>query len=136
MKQKSKKDEFRSVAIVLIVSVLVFGVGGYCAYTAYNAFFADSAVENKFGDQHLKTAVALIELHKVRYGAYPSHISDIKFTGGWDTIHLESVKYSANENRTRYYVDVSRGWVGKPTIVYPPEFWQGTGFDPGLRPQD
>jgi len=134
MRHKSKKDAFRIFAIVFAVCALVIGGGGYFAYTAYNKFFADSAIENKFGDQHLKTSVALIELHKVRYGTYPSKISDIKFTGDWDMIHLGSVDYYVNETRTRYYVGVGRGWVGKPTIELPQEFWQGTGFDPGLRP--
>jgi hypothetical protein len=37
--------------------------------------------DNMFGDQHLKTAVALIELHKVRYGKYPDSLRDLRFTG-------------------------------------------------------
>ena len=27
----------------------------------------------KFGDQHFKTAISLIELHKIREGEYPRH---------------------------------------------------------------
>ncbi len=46
-----------------------------------------------FGDQHLKTAVALIELHKVRFGKYPDTLRDLKFTGQWDQLALQSVGY-------------------------------------------
>jgi hypothetical protein len=37
--------------------------------------------DNMFGDQHLKTAVAPIEFHKVRYGKYPDSLRDLRFTG-------------------------------------------------------
>jgi hypothetical protein len=30
-------------------------------------------------------------LHKVRYGKYPDSLSDLKFTGEWDQIALQSV---------------------------------------------
>ncbi len=35
----------------------------------------------KFGDQHFKTAIALIELHKVRFGEYPKSFDELKYTG-------------------------------------------------------
>ena len=37
--------------------------------------------DNMFGDQHLKTAAAPIEFHKVRYGKYPDWLRDLRFTG-------------------------------------------------------
>ena len=90
--------------------------------------------DNMFGDQNLKTAVALIELYKVRYGKYPDALRDIKFTGQWDQLPLNSVAYYPNASRTRYYVEVQRGWIGKPTITMPEEFWQGTGYSAKLKP--
>jgi hypothetical protein len=87
-----------------------------------------------FGDQHLKTTVALIELHKVRFGKYPSSLSDLKFTGQWDQIALRSVRYYTNANRTAYYVEVERGWIGKPDLEMPAEFWRGTGYTTSLKP--
>ena len=39
----------------------------------------------KFGDQHFKTTVALVELYKVRHGDYPEALSAIDFAGEWDT---------------------------------------------------
>jgi len=91
--------------------------------------------DNMFGDQHLKTAVALIELHKVRYGKYPDSLQDLKFTGQWDQIALQSVSYHPNADRSAYYIQVERGWVGKPTLEMPDEFWKGTGYSAALRPE-
>lgn len=81
--------------------------------------------DQKFGDQHFKTAVALIELHKVRFGDYPNSLSDLKFVGEWDQIALNSVKYK--RSGAGYELDVVRGWVGKPELRYPDEFWRGLG---------
>jgi hypothetical protein len=30
--------------------------------------------DNLFGDQHLKTTVALVELHRIRYGRYSANL--------------------------------------------------------------
>ena len=89
-----------------------------------------------FGDQHLKTAMALIELHKVRYGKYPGSLVDLRFTGQWDQIALQSVSYYPNADRSAYYIEVNRGWIGKPTLEMPAEFWAGTGYSAALKPVD
>ena len=91
--------------------------------------------DNQFGDQHLKTAVALVELHKIRYGKDPDSLRDLKFTGQWDELHLMSVKYVPSPNRDAYYIEVERGWMGKPDLQMPPEFWKGTGYSPALKPK-
>ena len=88
-----------------------------------------------FGDQNLKTAVALIELYKTRYGKYPATLKDLKFTGQWDQLAVNSVLYVPNPSGTAYYLEVQRGWVGKPQLVMPAEFWQGTGYSPALKPK-
>jgi len=88
-----------------------------------------------FGDQHLKTTVALVELHKVRYGKYPDSLRDLKFTGQWDQLALQSVAYYPNAERNAYYIEVRRGWVGKPNLEMPAEFWQGTGYSRSLKPK-
>ena len=82
-----------------------------------------------FGDQHLKTAVSLIELHKTRFGNYPGSLSELKYLGEWDKIHTQSVRYIPNKDRDKYCVEVERGWVAKPELKMPEEFWQGTGYD-------
>ncbi len=93
--------------------------------------------DHMFGDQHLKTSVALIELHKIRYAQYPEKLSDIKYLGKWDNIHLHNVYYLPSADRQSYYVEVGRGWIGKPKDLTMPEgFWQGTGFDPNIKRQN
>jgi hypothetical protein len=81
--------------------------------------------DQKFGDQNFKTAIALIELHKVRYGHYPDSLKDVKFAGEWDQIGLNSVSYKRSGDG--YELDLVRGWVGKPELRYPDEFWRGLG---------
>ena len=85
-----------------------------------------------FGDQHLKTVVALIELHRTRHGEYPEALDDLTFVGEWDRIALNSVSYRANPARTKYCVEVQRGWVAKPRLNMPAGFWTGTGYDPAV----
>ncbi|WP_206618078.1 hypothetical protein [Hahella sp. KA22] len=81
--------------------------------------------DQKFGDQHFKTAIALIELHKVRTGAYPETFSDIQYTGDWDMIVAHSVSYKKLEEG--YELNIVRGWVGTPELNYPEDFWSGLG---------
>jgi hypothetical protein len=80
----------------------------------------------QFGDQNFKSAIALIELHKVRFGSYPDRLSDLRFTGQWDQIWISAVKYTKLPDG--YELDLVRGWVGTPELSYPPEFWQGLGL--------
>src|SRR5215470_6090933 len=65
----------------------------------------------KFGDQNFKSAVALIELHKVRFGSYPDRLTDLKFTGDWDQIWIAAVEYRKLDDG--YELNVTRGWVGE-----------------------
>jgi hypothetical protein len=128
----------RSLAIIVLISVAVFVliVSGVLAFHSIIASGITKGPDNMFGDQHLKTAVALIELHKVRFGRYPTSLSDLKFTGQWDQIALQSVRYYPNADRTAYYIEVARGWVGRPDFVMPDEFWRGTGYTTSLKPKD
>ena len=80
----------------------------------------------KFGDQQFKTAIALIELHNVRTGSYPQSLRDLQFTGDWDGIALGSVEY--RQLASGYELNVTRGWVAKPELAYPKEFWAGLGL--------
>ena len=109
-------------------------IGGIIAYRSFIASGITRGVDNKFGDQHVKTAVALIELHKVRFGRYPDSLNDLKFTGDWDQIALINVRYYPSPNRDAYYIEVERGWIGKPTFTMPREFWKATGYSPALKP--
>lgn len=119
----------------LITIVLVILIAGTFLIRFILASGITAGPDNMFGDQNLKTAVALIELHKMRNGKYPDVLSDLKFTGQWDQMALDSVSYYPNAERTAYYIEVERGWVGKPTLKMPAEFWKGTGYDPSLKPK-
>jgi hypothetical protein len=126
----SKKRILFFVAIVLFV-----GANLFFAYRSIVASGITKGPDNMFGDQHLKTAVALIELHKLRYGKYPDSLSDLKYTGQWDQIALNSVRYIPNEERSAYFIEVKIGWIGKPRLDMPEEFWRGTGYSPALKPK-
>jgi hypothetical protein len=116
------------------VAILVLIAGGIFAVRHIVSSGITGDMDNTFGDQHLKTTVALIELHKVRYGKYPGSLSDLRFTGQWDEIALRSVRYYPNADRTAYYIEVERGWIGKPDLKMPDEFWHGTGYNASLKP--
>jgi hypothetical protein len=81
----------------------------------------------QFGDQHFKTAIALIELHKIREGSYPVSLDSLKYLGDWDVIIFSSVEYKKiNES---YELNLTNGWIGKPEqLQYPDEFWNGLGI--------
>ncbi len=81
----------------------------------------------RFGDQHFKTAIALIELYKVRFGKYPESLDSVKYMGDWDLIIKTSVKYQKLDSG--YRLDLMNGWIGKPhRLNYPDEFWKGLGL--------
>jgi hypothetical protein len=123
----------RSAQFIVLVIIAVLG-----GVLAVRAIIIASGItkwpDSQFGDQHLKTAVALIELHKVRFGKYPGSLSDLKFTGQWDQIALQSVSYYPNSDYTSYYIEVETGWIGKPNLKLPDEFWRGTGYTTSLKP--
>jgi hypothetical protein len=122
-----------SLVLWILIGVVVV-VGGAVTIYSIIASGITRGPDNMFGDQHLKTAVALIELHKVRFGKYPDSLADLKFTGQWDKIALQSVRYRPNADRTNYYLVVERGWMGKPDFKMPEGFWRGTGYDEHLGP--
>jgi hypothetical protein len=80
----------------------------------------------KFGDQNFKTAIALIELHHLRFGTYPDSLADLRFTGAWDPNAIVSVDY--HRAGSGYELNLVRGWIGAPELSYPAEFWHGLGI--------
>lgn len=122
-----------SLTLWILIAAVVL-VGGALAIHSIIASGITKGPDNLFGDQHLKTAVALIELHKVRFGRYPDSLADLKFKGEWDQLAIQRVRYYPNAERTKYFVEVELGWVGKPDLKMPEGFWQGTGYEERLRP--
>ncbi|HEV7703235.1 MAG TPA: hypothetical protein VGO46_03040 [Gemmatimonadaceae bacterium] len=88
--------------------------------------FPQEQMDSKFGDQNFKTSIALIELHHTRTGVYPESLRDLKFVGDWDQIALGAVEY--RKLAEGYELNIVRGWVGKPSLAFPPAFWHGLGL--------
>lgn len=80
----------------------------------------------KFGDQHFKTAISLIEMYKLRNGYYPEKLDSLTYLGDWDNVIFHSVRY---QKRTiGYDLDLTNGWIGMPKkLKYPAGFWKGLG---------
>jgi hypothetical protein len=133
--RRSGKSAAKIIIIIVCASVVIGGgaIGVVVYYVTKSGI--TRPFDNMFGDQHLKTSIALVELHKVRYGRYPQSLKELKFVGGWDQLALNSVRYYPAADGSKYYLEVTRGWVGKPSLDYPPEFWQGTGYSPSLKPK-
>ena len=79
-----KSIRMRKAQKLIVILVLGLGLSGCTVQKEF---------DQKFGDQHFKTSIALIELHKVRFGEYPNSLSELKFSGEWDQIALASVRY-------------------------------------------
>ncbi len=103
----------------------IVGVALLVAF-AVSACGLQEQADAKFGDQHFKTVVSLVELYKLRTGSYPASLADLTFTGDWDQIAIASVHYRKLEEG--YELDLVRGWVGRPDLHYPPAFWKGLGL--------
>jgi hypothetical protein len=116
------------VVLILVIIGVVLGVRFVFEHGITDA------MDRKFGDQNLKSTVALLELHKVRFGKYPDSLKDLKYTGEWDQIWINGTRYYPSKDRLSYYVEVERGWIGKPTLVMPDGFWQNTGYNETLKP--
>ena len=127
-----------TVVISFVVGAAILGVAAFFAArrvaTAFASTFRSSGINNQFGDQWLKSAVAQLELHKLRYGKYPKTLQDLRYLGQWDASIVYNIAYYPNADLTAYYVEVRNGFLGKPNLEYPDEFWQGTGFRKDLKP--
>jgi hypothetical protein len=130
----SSKSAGKIIITILLCGIVLGAVGIFLVIHYVTVSGITRPLDNMFGDQNLKTTVALVELYKVRYGRYPKSLGDIRFTGDWDQSPLLSVRYYPAPDGSKYCVEVVRGWMGKPSLEYPPEFWQGTGYSPNLCP--
>src|ERR1043166_116198 len=128
------KTAAKIVITILLCVVVSGGVGIFLLIHYVSASGITRPLDNLFGDQFFKTTVALIELHKVRYGKYPQSLNELRFTGDWDQGALVRIRYYPAPDGSKYCIEIVQGWMGKPSLEYPPEFWQGTGYSPNLCP--
>lgn len=80
-----------------------------------------SGVRVDVPDQQFKTAIAMIELHRLRFGEYPVALEELQFLGFWDHDFLRGLRYERLAQG--YTLEVP--WL---TAEYPPEFWHGLGI--------
>ena len=132
-RRRNKRTLIIIIAVLASLAVISY-IGISLAVRYVRTSGITKPLDEKFGDQHLKTIVALLELHKVRYGRYPQSLHDLRFTGEWDQIAVQATRYVVSSDGSKYYVEIERGWMGKPSLNYPPEFWQGTGYSADLKP--
>lgn len=79
------------------------------------------------GDQHFKSAIALIELHNIRFGEYPKSLDSLKYIGITDKSIFSFVKYTKLDSG--YSLDLTTKNNSKnKTTDYPAEFWNGLGL--------
>lgn len=81
-------------------------------------------VDLKFADQSFKTAIANIELYKIRHGFYPSSMDSLEFLGDWD---MKTYNLYYERLDTGYRLDINIPMV-KNNFNYPKEFWSGLGI--------
>lgn len=104
--------KFSLVFIILLLSACEFEFPG--------------GMDEKFGDQHFKSAVSAIELHKTRTGEYPSTLNDLEYLGDWDMIWLHAVRYEKSD--AGYKLFIERGWMGEPSLKLPAGYKVGLGL--------
>lgn len=88
------------------------------------AFMKESTA--KFADQQFKSAIALVELHKIRTGEYPASLEEARFPGDWDKLGFENLKYERLGDG--YGLDVVGPGDSPPELTYPADFWKGLGL--------
>lgn len=78
------------------------------------------------GEQRFKTAIALIELHRLRFGSYPDSLDDLQFLGNRDRGALLGVRYEKLPDG--YALDLVTGVGTTPDLSFPSDFWHGLGL--------
>jgi len=113
----------KQLIIILISLIILTGCGEFSEKIQQ----LQENANKQFGDQHFKTAIAFIELHKIRTGQYPESMDSIKYTGEWDILIKMSVRYEKVDSG--YNLDLINGWIGRPkSLKYPDDFWKGLGL--------
>ena len=133
---RAKRRIVAALVLVIVLGSVFIGTVGYGLYRFVSSAGFVKMADQQFGDQHLKTAVALIELHKLRTGRYPKDLSELRYVGQWDMLAIQSVRYAAASDGSSYFVEVKRGWIGKPALNMPADFWHGTGYNSALGRDD
>ncbi len=109
------------INIRIAILLMALGLSGCDALDSLTA-----GTDATFGDQHFKSAISAIELHKIRNGSYPETLRDLEYLGEWDEIWMNAVKYEKVAGGYNLYV--ARGWISPPDLIYPEPFFRGLGL--------
>jgi len=77
-------------------------------------------------DKRFKRAIALIELHRTRFGAYPRTLKDLQFLDQSDYTMLAGTRYELLPDG--YALDVIVPPTTKLEFSYTADFWRGLGL--------
>jgi hypothetical protein len=98
---------------------------------AYHASSAGKQSSSNFTrnheDQNFKKAIALIELHNIRFGDYPENLQEEnfrEFLGEWDKFIYNAVTYSKLDGGYELNLN-SQEFL---QLEYPSAFWNGLGL--------
>lgn len=109
------------ITLLLLLAIALNGCG-------FEGFQQEAG--KKFGDQHFKTAISLIELHKIREGNYPETLQHLKYLGDWDMMIFGSLQYKKlDEGYELNLIDPFSGAkIKEEGLKYPGDFWNGLGL--------
>ncbi|MBW2160444.1 MAG: hypothetical protein JRH14_10880 [Deltaproteobacteria bacterium] len=71
-------------------------IGGFGLLIATSGCTLPKWPDQEFGDQNFKSAIAHVELHKTRTGAYPRDLEELETLGQWDQLWTDAVDYQPN----------------------------------------
>ena len=86
-----------------------------------------SDFETRHADQYFKRAIALIELHKIRFGEYPDTLKEegfSEFMGDWDKFIYRAIIYSKIGDGYELNLNSQESLHRE----YPEAFWSGLGI--------
>ena len=90
-----------------------------------------SMAQTMMADQQFKSAIAQVELHKLRNGVYPNSLSELQFLSAMDSSMFHSIEYAKLDTAYELNINLDMpsfdGSKKRIHLNYPPEFWRGLG---------
>lgn len=80
--------------------------------------------QTAFVDQGFKSAIAAVEVYRLRHGDYPESLDELEFTGDWFPIHSRFVRYRRIGDGYEIRVDEDAA----DQLAYPEAFFSGLGL--------
>ncbi len=78
-------------------------------------------------DRCFKSAIAVLELHKLRFGKYPDAFNKLLFLNAFEKKEIEYVEYKKLPNGYELNLIIAK-FKSEINLNYPSEFWQGLGL--------